>query len=179
MPYSIRGEHVNGLKLSYGTAILSKLPMEDPLSITFSPTPPSFPKGFVISTVTLTFADNRKLDIVSLHLDFLKKSSRKSQLDQIAQPLSLRINPLIVMGDFNCDWSGNEPTLRIFADKFDLKAYQPDTSVEPTHVTVKKRLDWILIASELKFVSHKVLSDSLSDHRALVAEISWNEQSAN
>ena len=86
---------------------------------------------------------------------------------------------LIVMGDFNCDWSGNEPTLRIFADKFDLKAYQPDTSVEPTHVTVKKRLDWILIASELKFVSHKVLSDSLSDHRALVAEISWNEQSAN
>jgi hypothetical protein len=41
-PYFVHGEHVRGLKLAYGTALLSHALPEEPTSVTFRPSPPTF-----------------------------------------------------------------------------------------------------------------------------------------
>ena len=43
---SVRGAHMEALKLSYGTALLSLLPLKHPLSVAFAPSPPTPTKGF-------------------------------------------------------------------------------------------------------------------------------------
>ena len=42
-----------------------------------------------------------------------------------------------------------------------------------------KRLDWILLSGELSFHSYRVMSDVLSDHHGVVAEVVHNPQSVS
>ncbi|WP_221894641.1 hypothetical protein [Bathymodiolus japonicus methanotrophic gill symbiont] len=60
-----------------------------------------------------------------------------------------------------------------------LKVYQPQADNLPTYSNGDSRLDWILISSELKFVSYKVLPDKLSDHLMLVAEIQLSREAGS
>lgn len=45
---AIHSEHVKGLGLYHGTALISKLRMSDPLSVTFNPAFPLSDKGFTV-----------------------------------------------------------------------------------------------------------------------------------
>ena len=54
-----------------------------------------------------------------------------------------------------------------------MKVYRPDARHLHTYPKGEKRLDWILISGELDFVSHKVLTDVVSDHPAVVATVVW------
>ena len=168
-PHFFRGEHVQATKLSYGTALLSQLPLTDPVSITFAPSPPTFSKGFVVGTVQWPGNPDLEIDIVSVHLDFSRKSVRQKQVRQMINKLSGRKNPLIVMGDFNCGWDGEEESLRTLAKQLDLRAFQPTARNMMTFPALDTRLDWILISPELEFIEYKTISDTLSDHRAVVA----------
>jgi endonuclease/exonuclease/phosphatase family metal-dependent hydrolase len=168
--HALQGEHVNGLGLEYGTALLSRRAFKNPVSITFTASPPSFPKGFVIATL---FLKGREITVVSLHLDFLSAGARNDQAETLIETLKQRSGPLIVLGDFNSDWYEEESPLRRIAEKLRLKAYRPDAAHLVTFPATNRRLDWILHSSELKFHSYKVLSDTLSDHRAVVAELVW------
>jgi len=69
------GTHVNGVKISYGTALLSSRPLAETLSITFDPTPPTFSKGFLVSTIDWPGAPGMQADIVSAHLHFSRRSA--------------------------------------------------------------------------------------------------------
>ncbi|GAH78341.1 unnamed protein product, partial [marine sediment metagenome] len=71
--YSVHGEHVKGMKICYGTGLLSMLALREPLAITFDASPPTFSKGFVVATVDWPGEPNIKVDVVSVHLDFLRK----------------------------------------------------------------------------------------------------------
>lgn len=175
--YSMRGEHVKKFNLSYGTALLSKWPLSNTLSVTFSASWPTPPKGFTCSTVTLPEDPKFEIDVVSVHLDFSRESVRKKQLQEIIQHLKPRSRPLIVMGDFNNDWSLDEKktVVQQLAEKLSLKAYQPILVGHETHPTTDKillkpkRLDWILISEHFQFSEYKTLQDLLSDHRGVVA----------
>ena len=165
--HALRGEHVSGLKLSYGTALLSRYPLENEASITFPPSPPLFPKGFVVGEVEVPGVG--PVTVASVHLDFARESVRQEQVERLAEELADRPRPLIVMGDFNCDWD-DETTLPGLAEQLGLKVFKPEDTTT-TFPKLGKRLDWIFVSDELEFVDYKVIGAELSDHRAVVARL--------
>ena len=174
--HRFRGEHVKGLRLSYGTALLSKRPLGECASITFAPSPPTLSKGFVTSSLAWPGKPHTRVTVASVHLDFARASVRREQVQRLVAELKDIKGPLVVMGDFNCQWQGKESSLRTLAGDLDLQAHQPDADDMATFPESGERLDWILISRELNFVSHRRLDDKLSDHLGVVAELRLVEQ---
>ena len=166
--YSVRGAHVEGIMLSYGTALLSKYPLAKPASMTFKPSPPTFSKGFVSVDINTGFKSETK--IVSVHLDFSRKTVREQQVQDMADILSISKEPLIVMGDFNCEFEDGS-ALQMLAEKLNLSAYQAGAENMITFPVLKKRLDYILISKDFEFISYKVIEDIVSDHLGVISEI--------
>jgi endonuclease/exonuclease/phosphatase family metal-dependent hydrolase len=172
--YFVHGYNVRGPLLRYGTAIVSQLEPVEPVSRTFAPSPPTMGKGLVIGTFDWPGNHARQVDVVSIHFDYARARTRQSQVRQIVDWLRGRGRPLIMLGDFNCDFNREEASLRTLAAKLRLHAFEP-TAEQTTFPATGERLDWILISSELEFVDYQVLPDVLSDHTALVAKIKLHE----
>ncbi len=168
---SVRGEHVKGAKLSYGTALLSMLPLERPLSVTFAPSLPTPSKGFVLATIAWPGHPTLEADVVSVHLDFARKKVRRRQVADLIGRLERRGRPLILMGDFNCQWTDEESPLQTVAEKLELRAYRPEAEDMVTFPKLKKRLDWILISRELEFARYEIVPDRVSDHLGVVCDV--------
>ncbi len=166
--YWVRGEHVKGLGLSYGTAVLSKWPLLEAVSKTFRQVPPTPAKGFVVSTVQTT----KPIQVVSVHLDFARASLRQQQVAEMVNYLKPRGGPWVIMGDFNCNW-GQEETLPKLVKELNLQAFRPEATDLNTfpQSSPRSRIDWILISSELQFGEYRTLTDTLSDHLGVVAWI--------
>ena len=170
LPWAAQGRHVEGPHFNYGTALLSHLPIEATHSTTFKASPPTPAKGFLITTLTHPAAP-AGIDVVSVHLDFLRSSVRQKQVEQLIRTLNVSDRPQIVMGDFNTSWE-SEPTLQQLAEALNLRGYKPKDNTQPTFPGNKKRLDWILISSHWNFENHRTLPDQVSDHLAVIAEVS-------
>jgi len=170
----MQGEHVNRGFITYGTAIVSNLPLHRPRTFKFYKTAMRLPKGFVICTVECP-QQQTKIDVVSLHLDPFWRSVRMKQVKELVKMLEGDNNPIVVMGDFNCDWKYRESTLHKLVELLDLRVYKPYDESLLTFPGHKKRYDWILISQELEFVSHQILADHVSDHLAVRVEIGWRK----
>jgi endonuclease/exonuclease/phosphatase family metal-dependent hydrolase len=142
-----------------------------PVSIKFSPAPPTFSKGAVISTVQFPGNSGVDIDIVSVHLDFARKSVRQRQAEELFDRLKERNRPLILMGDFNCEWVSKEQTLKSLSRMLNVKAYHPYAINLATYPASGRRLDWILISPELEFLSYRIFNDKMSDHLGVISEI--------
>lgn len=178
-PWHYRANHATSRMFTYGTAILSRLPISETIEHTFKPSPPTLNKGFLLSRVTwkpdLNTEKEMYLDIVSVHLDFSRDSVRQQQITEMANALAKRDNPMIILGDFNSDWFSDESVVKALSEKAGLKVYKPAADNMRTYVSKERRLDWILISDELSFVSYRVLPDIISDHFAVVAEVKYSE----
>ena len=128
-------------------------------------------KGFVVSTIDWPGTPDVKVDIVSVHLDFSSESTRRQQARELIAVMRGRGRPMIVMGDLNTDWHHEDSTVRLIADELDLIAHSPDVQGLETFPLSGKRLDWILLSGGLEFNSYRVVSDVLSDHRGVIAEV--------
>jgi endonuclease/exonuclease/phosphatase family metal-dependent hydrolase len=170
---AVRGEHVRGPRVRYGTAVLSQLPLGAPLSVTFAPSPPTLSKGFVLATLAWPGQPDLQIDVVSVHLDFLRPSVRRSQVRELVHWLAGRQRPRIIMGDFNCTFRHTDSPLAYLARALDLHAFRPQADDLETFPQRGERLDWILASHQLQFQSYETLDDAVSDHRAVVAEIRW------
>ena len=168
---SVRGTHVDGMGLAYGTALVAKLKLTNPEAVTFRSRPAVVPKGFVVSTVTWPGNDCVEVDIVSIHLDFASKSVRRKQATELIATLQNRNRPTVIMGDFNTDWQQADSALRLIARELDLHAYQPDSEAQVTFPAFGERLDWILVSPEISFDSYRVVGDVVSDHRGVLSEL--------
>ena len=166
--HSVRGAHVDGMMLSYGTALLSKQLLYEPISVTFEPSPPTFPKGFLSASTKMN--NEIEADIISVHLDFSRKDVRQKQVQNMVNLLSVRKKPLIIMGDFNCEWEENS-AVKVLAEKLDLSIYQLTNNNQITFPILKKRIDFILISNEFEFVTYEVLPDVVSDHLGVISKI--------
>ncbi len=166
----VRGVHASGLGLHYGTALLATQPLADPLAVTFPRAVVPAPKGFVVATVGWPSQPHVQIDVVSVHLHFLGAKRRDRQASELVRVLRERDRPVIVMGDFNSQWQ-DDSAVRTVAGELELRAFEPERHGLPTFPRLGRRLDWILVSHELEFVSHRVLEDPVSDHRAVVAEI--------
>jgi endonuclease/exonuclease/phosphatase family metal-dependent hydrolase len=172
--HHFRGEHMKATKrLSYGTALLSHIPLASPESYRFERSVPTPRKGFVVATVTVWAFGNREVDVVSVHLDFLRKGARNKQIKLLSEKLRGRKRPLIIMGDMNCEMAEKEDSLNMLCSELNLHAWEPSSKSIPTFSSKKpkKRLDWILISEELEFISCRTIPDKVSDHLGVIAEI--------
>lgn len=160
---ALRCANVEGLGLSYGTALLSDLPCLEAEGYTFAASPPTLSKGFLRATLLL---GRREIDVVSLHLDFSRQSVRERQLATLAEALRPRVRPCVVVGDFNCGWSKLAP----WAAALELEAFRPEAALVtfPGH---SRRLDWVLISPEFERVDERILPERLSDHLAIVTDL--------
>jgi endonuclease/exonuclease/phosphatase family metal-dependent hydrolase len=165
---AVHGEHAKGFGFNHGTALISGLQMSEPLSIAFEPKLPSPDKGFVVCTVEF---GGTKVDIVSVHLDVASDKVRREQSEVMVNILSRRDNPLVVMGDFNCQLQDSKQLYQILNEGLLLSAYEFDSEELDTFGLLDKRIDWILISDKLEFYSYSVLEAKLSDHLAVIAEI--------
>lgn len=169
-----RGDHnpfgLDRYDLSSGTAVLSRLPMEEPLSRPFAANWRDT-KGFVVAAVPVPGTDVT-LDVVSVHLDFLNPGERRDQILELARALEGRDRPRVVMGDLNCEAESAERAFRLLEERLGVVPYRPQLD-QPTFPAASpaRRLDWILASPELEFVSYRPVEAYLSDHLGVVAEV--------
>ncbi len=172
--YFVATPHVDNYFGVYGTAILSKFPINEAIGVNFLPTPPTTNKGFSLVNVNIILSDSRKvdLDLLSVHLDFSRKSKRKEQLLQMANILNKRDSPIIVGGDFNSGWLGKEKVVNNFVAHASFHAFAEESEDESFNTYGSNRIDWIFLSNTLQFNQYWVDSVELSDHKPLIAEIS-------
>lgn len=174
--HAVDGLHVNGMGLAYGTALLSDLDLKQAQAITFDPELAMTPKGFVVSTLDWPGKANLQIDVVSLHLEFSSAEIRRQQALELIDFMRDRQRPMIVMGDFNAEWSEENNPVELIAGELGLSAYRPQAEGQGTFAYNGKRLDWVLISAGLEFRSHRVMSDAVSDHRGVVVELGLNNR---
>ena len=170
------GEHVSIGKIrriAYGTAILSRLPLKNLKSVTFDHRFMSLTKGFVSATISPAGAPHLEVDIVSVHLAFLRRRARRRQVAAMVEHLGGSKTPLVILGDLNCEWGGEDDSLRRLAYELNLQPQSPESSELATyHLGRKKwRIDWILVSPQLRVKRYEVLPDRVSDHFAVLADI--------
>jgi endonuclease/exonuclease/phosphatase family metal-dependent hydrolase len=157
---------------SFGTALLSELPLIETIKHTFESSPPTLDKGLVLAQIEWESGNKdqtRKIDIVSVHLDFSRQSVRDKQLTELTELLSARKHPTIIMGDFNSEWLGEASVIKELATNGNFITHEPGADNYNTYED--KRLDWILITKDMEFVNYQVLPDTLSDHAMVIADI--------
>jgi endonuclease/exonuclease/phosphatase family metal-dependent hydrolase len=170
---SLLGEHADTWLYSFGTALLSRVAMEGSRSVTFPSTPPTTTKGFVMTSVDWDDGTGPvPVTVVSVHLDFSRKSVRDRQIEILIDSLRNVIGPVIIMGDLNSRWDQKRSHVRQLAETLDLHVYYPESDSLGTYKDDKgKRLDWILLSRSLEFRRYEVLPREISDHLAVFAEI--------
>lgn len=168
---SVRGVHADGPGLSYGTALISRVGLQEAESITFDPAYSFMPKGFVVSTIVWPAGSGIEVDIVSLHLTFSSEEVRRKQAAELIDVLQVRNRPVIIMGDFNTEWQSENSSVRFITEALGLSAYQPELTGLESFPGLGRRLDWILVSPDFEFRSYRLLPDIVSDHRGVIAEL--------
>ncbi|MEE1674479.1 endonuclease/exonuclease/phosphatase family protein [Agarivorans aestuarii] len=160
--------HSSSKLANYGTAILSKYPISEALAVNFAPSPPTTSKGFTHARVALN--SQQSLDVVSVHLDFSRASIRQQQLEQLNAQLQNTVNSTIIMGDFNSQGQLHKPDeVNRFLEQSPYRAFELGSKELASYKN--KRLDWIFLSKDLRFVNYQVGPDSLSDHRPVISLI--------
>ncbi len=175
-PWRTHESNAESWLFSYGTALLSALPLTESIKHTFESSPPTLDKGFVLAQIDWPYGDDgksRKLDILSVHLDFSRQSVREQQINEMIEILSARMNPTIIMGDFNSEWLAETSVIQELATKSRFTTYRPESADYNTYKD--KRLDWILITKDIEFVHYQVLPDTLSDHTMVVVDVRFKD----
>jgi len=179
-PWRTHVSNAEGWLYSYGTALLSAMPVLETIKHTFQPSPPTLDKGFVLAQIDWPSSDktkSQKIDVISVHLDFSRQSVREQQIHEMIKILSARMNPTIILGDFNSEWLAEASVIKSLEQKSRFESYKPESTGYDTYKD--KRLDWILITRDMEFVDYQVLPDMLSDHAMVIADIRFKDVSDN
>ena len=111
------------------------------------------------------------VSVISVHLDFSSKKVREAQTEEMRTVLPDLKEPVIILGDFNADWSSKDSAIKAIVADGNFKVYQPEATDLGTYKSGKHRLDWILISNDLEFVSYDVPQLVLSDHQPIQATL--------
>ena len=174
-----RGDHnefgIGRFRMAAGTALMARQPLLDPASHRFSISWRDT-KGFVVAALEVPEWDGRSVDVVSVHLDFLKPSVRRKQILRMVEELEHRPRPMVLLGDLNCCWQHEPRSMELLVRHLGLRAHEPDTPA-PTYPAHRpsRRIDWILASPELEFHGYHTVHAPLSDHLVLVADLTHKD----
>jgi len=179
-PCRLHASHAHKYMYDFGTALLSRVPFSDNIMHTFAASPPTTNKGFVMGEVRWnpggSLPEPINVSVISVHLDFSRKKVRESQIEEMRNMLLDIATPVIILGDFNTDWTTDESALKTIVENGKFKVYQAESTLLGTYKKGKHRLDWILISEDLEFVSYEVPQQVLSDHQPVRASIRLIDQ---
>jgi endonuclease/exonuclease/phosphatase family metal-dependent hydrolase len=174
-PCRIHAGHASKYMYNFGTALLSRVSFTNSLVHSFEPSPPTTTKGFVMGQVLWnpdgTLPEPITVSIVSVHLDFSRKTVREAQIKEMRAVFKDLKKPVIVLGDFNADWNSKESAIKTIVANETFKVYRPEATGLGTYKSGKHRLDWILISNDLEFVNYEVPQLVLSDHQPVLATL--------
>jgi len=171
----LRSSSVRGLGLDYGNALLSRFRLRHGQAITWPGVWAAAPKGALAARLQW---GERRLTVVSLHLEPVWTGVRRRQARLLADWLSAWPAPYLVMGDFNTDWTSDGSALRLLAKRLNLRTWpQPDQS--PATFDDGRRLDWILVSDPLRLSRPTVIDNTPSDHRLVACTLRWPSRSAS
>ena len=177
---SYHGLHASGRLYDFGTALMAQRPFRDSFTHSFKPSWPTTTKGFSFAAIDWNpggaLPEPTVVNFVSVHLDFSRRSVRRSQVEEMVAVLSQIEGPMVMMGDFNTDWEAKESSLKSLAEQLNLSAFKPTAEGLSTYGKKGARLDWILISDDLEFSDYSVLPEIMSDHYAVAAEIVFKEE---
>lgn len=157
----------------YGTAILSKYPIEAYENVHLDSLGKE-QRGLLQATIRV---DGVQVHFYTTHLG-LTPEERTVQVKQVLQLVSQRKGPSIIVGDFNA-WSlskAMKPILSEYWDAFAKKSFANTSNSKFPY----QRIDYILAkADRVQFSSQKVLRTKASDHLPIVANITLTVQGAS
>lgn len=177
LQWHFRGDHnpfgVGRHNVKSGTALLTRWPLDAPKSHRFASSW-RCTKGFVAARLTVPRFDGLGIDLVSVHLDFLRPEVRKRQIHAMSEALADRDDgrPLVVLGDLNCCFRHERESLDLLMRRLGLHTFEPEelSATYPAY-RPRRRLDWIFASRELRFVAHHLVPVKLSDHLGVVADL--------
>ena len=154
-------------RFRYGTALLSRYPLDRPAGGTFS-VGGRWNKGWTEASVQTSVG---RVRVVSVHLDFASERRRAQQVEELTAALRQVDEPLVVMGDMNSTWSdADRSAVILLATALDLRTWSTDRSEAPTFG--RRRIDWIMVTPPIELAQRQVLTgDRLSDHRGVVVDL--------
>ena len=174
----VHGYHADSWLFTYGAALMSTFRLSETQSHSFQPSWPTATKGFVRGSILWRDSEDRSaaipITLVSVHLDFSRESVRRAQIEELVGELQHIQTPLIILGDFNADWSVEDSPVRELTAKLKLRAFNPEGTGLGSYKG-SERLDWILISDRLEFADYRVLPNVVSDHLAVQAKIRWKK----
>ena len=175
-PWHSLAAYMDKWGLQYGAALLTRRPTLETRAHRFEASWPTPAKGFLLGRFGWfpRGADKGQpvfVDVISVHLDFSRKTIRARQIDELGATLSGRQGSRIIMGDFNSRWFTDDSVVRAMNRRSGLQVYRPEASDLGTYGSGRYRYDWILISADLEFISYRVVSTVVSDHLAVVAKI--------
>lgn len=132
--------------------------------------PPAPMPGFLQVTVDV---DGTEVDVFSTHLDFRPDPSvRKTQVSEMLAIIGEPTRPTVLMGDMNAG-PGREELAPLFARFRDAWAGQADPGNTIPVDAPTNRIDYVFVAGPVRAVSARVLDTRASDHRPVVAELTF------
>ena len=177
MPFHVHAAHGEKRQLGmlHGHALLARHPLEASEDRKFGRLF-CHDKGFVAATLETPALRGRAVDVVCVHLEPFAPGVRRGQILELAAALGARRErtkrPLVVMGDMNTGYGSKENGVGLLAETLRLAAYQPEQRMPTYSATMPVvRFDWILTSPELSIIAHETVSEIVSDHRAVVADI--------
>jgi len=177
---SVHGIHASNRIYNFGTALLSRHAFQGEFTHSFKPSKPTTTKGFSVAALDWnpggTLAEPVRVKFVSVHLDFSRRSVRRSQIAEMVSVLGRLDGPLVLMGDFNTDWQTEDSSLKFLAEELGMVVFKPHADGLSTYGDKGARLDWVLISPDLEFKNYYVVPDVVSDHYAVAADIILKEQ---
>lgn len=177
---AVHGVHASNRYYNFGTALLSRHPFQGAFTHSFKPSRPTTTKGFSVAALEWNpgnlLAEPRRVIFVSVHLDFSRRSVRRSQIAEMVSALGQVDGPMILLGDFNTDWKTEDSSLKFLAEELGLTVFKPHADGLSTYGDKGARLDWILISPDLEFANYRVVPDVVSDHSAVAADLTLKEQ---
>lgn len=162
-PFHVADAHVLSDDKRYGTALLSRVTISEQGGHAFEHQG-RWRKGWSRIRVAAPWGD---VSVASVHLDHASPRIRREQVHEILRTSKADPAPQIWMGDFND--TGTRPDGAVAMLLGSLAVATPSQRV--THPGTQRRLDWIFMSSSLRVISTRVLSDPVSDHRAVVADL--------
>ena len=81
------------------------------------------------------------VSVISVHLDFSRKSVRDAQIKEMRAVLPGLTTPVVILGDFNTDWNSNKSALRDIVLNGKFKVYEPEATGLGTRVRISRKIE--------------------------------------
>ena len=152
----------DGPEREYGLALLSRLPMREPLHHPYGFTSGE-PRGLVEATVDWNGTPVR---VINTHLSVSAAANRAEEARELAERLAGLDHPVVVAGDFNARHRAPElsPLRDLLTDAW-------RAGLGPGLTCAGRRIDFIWTSATLRAVRSRVVFSRASDHRPVVTDL--------